>query len=42
MLGITNPRRTVEAEQCSGCQLYGVPESASELPPVRALANATT
>jgi predicted MFS family arabinose efflux permease len=28
ILGITNPRRTVAAEGCSGGQLYGVPEPA--------------
>ena len=30
ILGITNPRRVVEAERCSGGQLYGVPEPAVE------------
>ena len=30
VLGITNPRRTVEAERCSGGQLYGAPEPAVE------------
>lgn len=30
ILGITNPRRVVEAEGCSGGQLYGVPEPAVE------------
>ena len=29
ILGITNPRRAVEAERCSGGQLYGVPEPAA-------------
>jgi len=29
--GITNPRRALEAERCSGGQLYGVPEPAVEL-----------
>jgi hypothetical protein len=31
IIGITNPRRAVEAERCSGGQLYGVPEPAVEL-----------
>jgi EmrB/QacA subfamily drug resistance transporter len=31
LVGITNPRRAVEAERCSGGQLYGVPEPAAEL-----------
>jgi EmrB/QacA subfamily drug resistance transporter len=31
VIGITNPRRAVEAERCSGGQLYGVPEPAVEL-----------
>jgi predicted MFS family arabinose efflux permease len=30
ILGITNPRRAIEAERCSGGQLYGVPEPAVE------------
>ncbi len=30
LIGITNPRRAVEAERCSGGQLYGVPEPAVE------------
>lgn len=30
IIGITNPRRTVEAERCSGGQLYGVPEPVVE------------
>jgi EmrB/QacA subfamily drug resistance transporter len=33
IMGITNPRRTVEAERCSGGQLYGVPEPALEPAP---------
>jgi hypothetical protein len=28
LVGIANPRRAVEAERCSGGQLYGVPEPA--------------
>ncbi len=35
LVGITNPRRAVEAERCPGGQLYGVPEPAAE--PGRAL-----
>jgi len=31
IIGITNPRRAVEAERCHGGQLYGVPEPAVEL-----------
>lgn len=31
IIGITNPRRVVEAERCPGGQLYGVPEAAVEL-----------
>ena len=31
IIGITNPRRAVEAERCSGGQLYGVPAPAVEL-----------
>ncbi len=31
IIGIANPRRAVEAERCSGGQLYGVPEPAVEL-----------
>ena len=31
IIGITNPRRAVEAERCAGGQLYGVPEPAAEL-----------
>ena len=31
IIGITNPRRGVRAERCSGGQLYGVPEPAVEL-----------
>ena len=31
IIGITNPRRAVEAERCPGGQLYGVPEPAVEL-----------
>jgi EmrB/QacA subfamily drug resistance transporter len=30
IVGIANPRRAVEAERCSGGQLYGVPEPAVE------------
>ncbi len=30
IIGITNPRRAVEAKRCSGGQLYGVPEPAVE------------
>jgi EmrB/QacA subfamily drug resistance transporter len=30
LIGITNPRRAVEAERCPGGQLYGVPEPAIE------------
>ena len=30
IIGITNPRRAVEAERCPGGQLYGVPEPAVE------------
>ena len=30
VIGITNPHRAVEAERCSGGQLYGVPEPAAE------------
>jgi EmrB/QacA subfamily drug resistance transporter len=33
LVGITNPRRTVEARRCPGGQLYGVPEPAVELVP---------
>ncbi len=32
IVGITNPRRAVGAEGCSGGQLYGVPEPAAEIP----------
>ena len=31
IIGITNPRRAIEAERCAGGQLYGVPEPAAEL-----------
>jgi predicted MFS family arabinose efflux permease len=31
IIGITNPRRAVEAERCAGGQLYGVPQPAVEL-----------
>lgn len=31
IIGITNPRRAIEAERCSGGQLSGVPEPAVEL-----------
>jgi EmrB/QacA subfamily drug resistance transporter len=31
IIGITNPRRSVEAERCHGGQLYGVPEPAVEI-----------
>ena len=31
LIGITNPRRTVEAKRCSGGQLHGVPEPAAEI-----------
>lgn len=31
IIGITNPRRAVEAERCAGGQLYGVPEPAVEV-----------
>ena len=31
ILGISNPRRAVDAEACSGGQLYGVPEPAVRL-----------
>jgi hypothetical protein len=30
ILGITNPRRTVRAEQCPGGQLAGAPEPAAD------------
>jgi hypothetical protein len=30
LVGITNPRRTVKAEQCAGGQLAGAPEPAAE------------
>jgi hypothetical protein len=33
LVGITNPRRTVEARRCPGGQLYGVPEPAVDLVP---------
>ena len=29
IIGITNPRRAIEAERCAGGQLYGVPEPAA-------------
>jgi hypothetical protein len=29
IIGITNPRRAMEAERCAGGQLYGVPEPAA-------------
>ena len=32
IIGITNPRRAIEAERCAGGQLYGVPEPAAERP----------
>ena len=35
-LGIANPRRVVEAERCSGGQLVGVPEPATDVPRVAA------
>ena len=35
-LGITNPRRVVEAEKCAGGQLVGAPEPAAEAPRVAA------
>lgn len=35
-LGITNPRRVVEAERCAGGQLVGAPEPAADLPRVAA------
>ncbi len=40
IIGITNPRRAVDAESCPGGQLYGVPEPAVELAAPAAAATA--
>jgi hypothetical protein len=34
-IGITNPRRTVEAKRCPGGQLVGTPHPAVDMAPVR-------